>query len=66
MKKLTIALAAILGLAFVAPIPGAQAQETKKIIIKRGHDRDRGHHFGMREHHKKVVIIKRHRRHHEM
>ena len=66
MKKLTIALAAVLGLAFVAPtIQSAQAETVKKVIIKRGHDR--GHHYGWRNHHggKKVVIIKK-RRHHEM
>jgi len=67
MKKLTIALAAVLGLAFVAPtIQSAQAETVKKVIIKRGHDR--GHHYGWRNHDhgsKKVVIIK-HRRHHEM
>jgi len=64
MKTLTIALAAALGLAFVAPVTNAQA-ETKTVIIKRGHDR--GHHFGWRHHHdgKKVVIIKKHH-HHEM
>lgn len=66
MKKVTIALAAVLGLAFIAPtIPSAQAETVKKVIIKRGHDR--GHHFGWRHHHdgKKVVIIKKHH-HHEM
>jgi hypothetical protein len=67
MKTLTLALATVLGIAFVAPITAAQAQETKKVIIKRGHDR--GHHFGWREHRhhggNKVVIIKK-RRHHEM
>jgi Ni/Co efflux regulator RcnB len=66
MKTLTIALATVLGLAVAAPITAAQAQETKKVIIKRGHDH--GRHMGWREHHggsKKVVIIK-HRRHHEM
>ena len=63
MKQLTFALAAVLAVALVAPISTAQAETTKKVIIKRGH----GHHFGMREHHggKKVVIIK-HRRHDEM
>jgi Ni/Co efflux regulator RcnB len=68
MKTLTIALATVLGIAVAAPITAAQAQETKKVIIKRGHDRDYGRHMGWREHHgggKKVVIIK-HRRHHEM
>ena len=64
MKKVVFALAAVLAVAFVAPLSTAQAENTK-VVIKRGHGH--GHHFGMREHHggKKVVIIK-HRRHREM
>ena len=64
MKNVTIALAAVLGVAFVVPtIQTAQAETVKKVIIKRGHDR--GHHYGWRNHHhaKKVVVIK-HRSHH--
>jgi hypothetical protein len=66
MKTLTLALATVLGIAFVAPITAAQAETTKKVIIKRG-GHDRGHHYGWRNHHggNKVVIIKK-RRHHEM
>ena len=66
MKKVTIALATVLALAFIAPtIPSAQAETVKKVIIKRGHDR--GHHYGWRNHHgpsQKVVIIKKRSHHH--
>jgi len=64
MKKFALALAAVLGLAFVVPAAAPAQAETKKIIIKRGHDR--GHHMGWRNHrggNKKVVIIKK-RSHH--
>ena len=60
MKKLVLALAAVLGLAFVMPIPAAQATTVKKVVIKRGHDR--GHHYGWRNHrggNKKMVIVKK-------
>ena len=63
MKKLMIALAAVLGLAFVAPT--VQSAQAETVIIKRGHDR--GHHYGWRHrdrHVKKVVIIKKQRHHH--
>jgi Ni/Co efflux regulator RcnB len=73
MKNLVIALAAVIGIVAVVPMTAAQA-ETKKIIIKRGHDhdgwrhRDRGRHMGWREHRggKKMVIIKKRGRHHDM
>jgi Ni/Co efflux regulator RcnB len=69
MKKLVLALAAVLGIAFVAPMPAAQAQTVKKVIIKRDHDR--GHHYGWRHRHggNKVVIVKKrghHHNHHNM
>jgi len=68
MKKFALALAAVLGLAFVVPAAApAEAQTTKKVIIKRGHDR--GHHYGWRNHrghNKKVVIIKKRGGHHHM
>jgi hypothetical protein len=64
MKKFIVALAAVLGLAFVMPIPAAQAETVKKVIIKRGHDH--GHHYGWRNHHRanKVVIVKKRGDHH--
>jgi len=65
MKNVTMALAAVLGLAFVAPtIQTAQAETVKKVMIKRGHDR--GHHYGWRNHHRgnKVVIVKKRGDHH--
>jgi hypothetical protein len=64
MKKVTIALAAVLGLAFVAPT--IQSAQAETVIIKRGHDR--GHHYGWRhrDHGNKKVVIIKHRRHHEM
>jgi Ni/Co efflux regulator RcnB len=74
MKKLVIALAAVIGVAAVMPMTAAQA-ETKKVIIKRGHGHDhgwrhhdRGRHMGWREHRggKKVVIIKKRGHHHDM
>jgi hypothetical protein len=67
MKKFVLALAAVLGVAFVVPMPAAQAETVKKVIIKRGHDH--GHHYGWRHRdggNKKVVIIKKRNHHHEM
>jgi len=67
MKKLVLALVAVLGLAFVAPMPGANATTVKKVVIKCGHDR--GHHYGWRHRHranKKVVIVKKRGHHHSM
>jgi len=64
MKTLTIALAAVLGLAFVAPI-ATSAAKAETVVIKH-RDHDRGYHEGWRHRHHegKVVIIKK-RRHHE-
>ena len=66
MKKLVLALVAVLGLAFVAPMPVANATTVKKVVIKRGHDR--GHHYGWRHRHgpNKVVIVKKRGHHHSM
>ena len=66
MKKLVLALAAVLGVAFVVPMPAAQATTVKKVIIKRDHDR--GHHYGWRNHHRanKVVVVKKRGYHRDM
>ena len=68
MKKLVVALAAVVGFAFVAPLPAAHAEVTKKVIIKKGGHHDRGHHYGWRNHHggKKVVIVKKRGHRHDM
>jgi hypothetical protein len=65
MRKAFIALAAFAALGIALPVTApAEAAVTKKVIIKSGHH-DRGMHRGWRNAHaKKVVVIKRGRRHH--
>jgi Ni/Co efflux regulator RcnB len=75
MKKLVIALAAVIGVAAIVPMTTtAQAETFKKVIIKRGHGdhgwrhHDRGRHLGWRNHRggKKVVIVKKRGNRHDM
>lgn len=58
MRELAIAFAALAAFGIAMPFTSsAKAEDT--VIIKRGDDHDRD----MHRHHKKIVIIKHHRRH---
>jgi hypothetical protein len=66
MRKLVLIIAALVAYAFVVPFAStANAETTKKVIIKRG-GHDRGHHRAWRGRGggKKVVIIKKRGRGH--
>ena len=58
MRKIVLTLAALAAVAFVTPLTAAKA-EGEKVVIKEG-----GHHhrYWHRDHDRKVVVIKKHRR----
>jgi hypothetical protein len=58
MRKFAIALAALAAIGIAAPLTSSTRAEEAKVVIKTGdHDRD------MQRHHKKKIVIIKHRRH---
>jgi len=57
MRKLVMILAAVAAVGIALPV-ATQSASAETVVIKK----DRGHHYGWRNHRDNVVIIKKHRR----
>jgi hypothetical protein len=61
MRKIVIALAAFAAIGIALPVTSpASADTVKKVVIKRGHDHDRGYHRGWNNN-RRVTVIHRDR-----
>jgi hypothetical protein len=61
MRKIFLTLAALAAFGIVLPVAATEPASAETVIIKK----NRGHHYGWRNHRaERVVIVKKHRRHH--
>jgi Ni/Co efflux regulator RcnB len=61
MRKIVLTLAALAAVGIALPVAATQPASAATVVIKK----DRGHHYGWRNHHRDRVVVVKQRHHRE-